>query len=134
MTIKEFEIQKALGLAEEYFLTITTTNITPKICVQTIKDAVEKHTFVSKCIAKEIKYLYTTPIISGDYKVIYTSAGPTRITLTFCVKCIHEVENLIITELQYTSHEINTELRLCPGLLDMDPIPVIIQQNFTANS
>ena len=125
-TEKEFEIQRALGLAEEYILIINATSIEPQVCRQKIKDAVEKHTFVSKCIAEEVNHSYTIHPISGHYETCSTYAGR-KITLTFCVKCIHKVKSLIITEFQ--PYEVNIELRICPGLFYMDPLT--IRQNFT---
>lgn len=129
MTIKEFEVQKALGLAEEYILIITTTGIEPKVCLQKIKDAVEKHTFVSKDIAREIKYPHAKYTTTG-YGVECINAGPAEIILTFCVKCVHDIKNLIITELQ-PYEIINIELMVYSGSFDMDPITV--QQNFTSS-
>lgn len=128
-TEKEFKIQKALGLADEYFLMITTTSVDPQIYSQKIKDAVEKHTFVSKDMTKEIKYPYAKYTTTG-YGIEYINTGPAEITLIFCVKCIHDIKNLIITELQSSTNEIDIELRASLGLLDMNPIT--IQQNFTS--
>ena len=126
---KEFEVQRALGLAEGYILIIQSTSIEPQVSVQKIEEAVEKHTFVSKCIATKVDYPYAKYTTTG-YGVEYINAGPGKIILTFSVKCIHKVKSLIITELQ--PYEINIELRICPGLFDMKPIP--IRQNFTDES
>ena len=121
---KEFEVQKALGLAGEYFLIITTTSMEPQVHGQKIKEAVEKHTFVSKCIAEEVNYPYSKYTAAGGYEVVQGIAGPVEIILTFCVKCVHGIKNRIITEFQHTSYEINIELKACPRLFDMDPITI----------
>ena len=80
-------------------------------------------------MTKEIKYPYAKYTTTG-YRIEYINAGPAKIMLIFCVKCIHDIKNLIITELQSSTNEIDIELRASLGLLDMDPIT--IQQNFTS--
>lgn len=131
MANKEFKVQKALGLAGEYFLTITATSTEPQAYIQKIKEVVEKHTFTSKCIATEVKYFYTKHTTTGG-GIGHTATGLTGIVITFCVKCLHEIKDLIITEFPHTSHKIDIELRIWPGLFDIDSIT--IQQNFTIGS
>ena len=89
---KEFEIQKALGLAFECNLTITTL-LTPQIDIQKIKDAVEKHTFTSKCI-KEEAYSYPAFTEHSEAK------------LKFEVKCVDNIIERLSTELRPYSVEI----------------------------
>jgi len=81
VTVKEFEIQKALGLAEEYDLVI---NAGPSVSVQAIKDAVEKHSFTSKC-----------------FEIVYSDIDEPcvpYVTLKFEVGCVHEIVKLIVSE------------------------------------
>ncbi|KKK61903.1 hypothetical protein LCGC14_3009690, partial [marine sediment metagenome] len=82
MTAKEFEVQKALGLAGEYDLAINTG---PSGSVQAIKDAVVKHSFTSKC-----------------FEVVYSDIDEPcvpYVTLKFEVGCVHEIMELIKVEL-----------------------------------
>ncbi|KKK88394.1 hypothetical protein LCGC14_2743600 [marine sediment metagenome] len=94
MTIKEFEVQKALGLAGEYDLTV---NIGPPVRTQEVKVAVEKHTFASVCFRE-------------TYTDITDLAGIPWATLKFEVKCVHEVVKLIAAELHLPSVVVNIEM------------------------
>lgn len=88
MTRKEFDVQKALGLAGEYELII---DIEPLVSVKAIKDAVARHAFTSRCF--EIMYFDSTkdPVYSMSYA-----------TLKFEVKCVHEITQLIIKDLPHS--------------------------------
>ena len=98
MTIKEFEIQKALGLAGEYRLTLDTTS-TKYITIQNIKDAVEKHTFTSVCVTQNVDWPYSTHYDRLTGAAVTTSAGYSVITLIFEVRCVHTILRHIETEL-----------------------------------
>lgn len=96
MTKKEFEVQKALGLAMECDLTVTA--LTHQTSAQEIKDAVKKHTFTSRCIKEEACY-YSS----------YT--GHSRAKLTFEVKCVDNIIPRISAELQPHPVEIKIVFR-----------------------
>ena len=83
MTLKEFEMQKALGLADAYDLTIS---LYPNFTGRTfshpeLEATVKEHTFESKLIEK-------------TYSDDPTAAIP-FMTFKFKVKCVHKIMDII---------------------------------------